>query len=198
MAIDKAVDSAVLEAGLTTIANAIREKGGTSDTLAFPDAMAEAIAAIEAGGGNAVVGEFTLSEPLTTDAPLYIDNAFTQNTRPLVWGVFEKPFSETYWADTTHTVVRLKTFFAIFDFGNLSFEYCRSFVNFSDAGSATNRYVTDKWAFPESGYASISGIYGLMLFDLAAKQIRFRPHSDGENFIPGRTYHYFMLWGDEN
>lgn len=50
MAFDKVVDSAVLEAGLTAIANAIREKGGTSGTLAFPDGMAEAIAAIEAGG----------------------------------------------------------------------------------------------------------------------------------------------------
>ena len=55
MAYDKAVDSAVLDAGLTAIANAIREKGGTSDNLAFPQAMANAIAAIEAGGGGIVV-----------------------------------------------------------------------------------------------------------------------------------------------
>lgn len=52
MAYDKVVDSAVLDAGLKQIADAIREKGGTSDTLAFPTAMAEAIAAIEAGGGG--------------------------------------------------------------------------------------------------------------------------------------------------
>lgn len=63
MAIDKAVDSSVLEAGLTTIANAIREKGGTSDTLAFPDAMAEAIKAIGAGGGfGALADILDLSE----------------------------------------------------------------------------------------------------------------------------------------
>ena len=61
MAFDKVVDSAVLEAGLTKIAAAIREKGGTTDTLAFPDAMAAAIAAIEAGGGggNFACGMFT-------------------------------------------------------------------------------------------------------------------------------------------
>lgn len=52
MAYDKVVDSAVLDAGLKQIADAIREKGGKSDTLAFPAAMAEAIAAIEAGGGG--------------------------------------------------------------------------------------------------------------------------------------------------
>lgn len=51
MAYDKLVDSSVLDAGLKSIADAIRVKGGTSDSLAFPTAMAEAIAAIEAGGG---------------------------------------------------------------------------------------------------------------------------------------------------
>lgn len=52
MAYDKVVDSSVLDAGLKQIADAIREKGGTSDSLAFPTAMAEAIAAIQAGGGD--------------------------------------------------------------------------------------------------------------------------------------------------
>lgn len=51
MAYDKVVDSAVLNAGLKQIADAIREKGGTSGNLAFPAAMADAIAAIQAGGG---------------------------------------------------------------------------------------------------------------------------------------------------
>ena len=52
MPYDKAVDSAALDAGLTAIANAIREKTGSSDALAFPDAMAAAIAAIEGGGAG--------------------------------------------------------------------------------------------------------------------------------------------------
>lgn len=47
MAFDKVVDSSELDAGLTAIANAIREKGGTSETLVFPDGMADAIAAID-------------------------------------------------------------------------------------------------------------------------------------------------------
>ena len=64
MAYDKVVDSSVLDAGLKQIADAIREKGGTSGSLAFPAAMAEAIAAIEAGGGggvSVVYGSFTPS-----------------------------------------------------------------------------------------------------------------------------------------
>lgn len=73
MALDKIVDSSVLDAGLKTIADAIREKGGTSSALAFPDGMADAIAAIQAGGGGAEVlghkvayGSFTLTEDTTT------------------------------------------------------------------------------------------------------------------------------------
>lgn len=67
MAYDKVVDSSALDAGLVRIADAIREKGGVSDKLAFPDAMAAAIVAIETGGGlpsglSAVAtGTFTLS-----------------------------------------------------------------------------------------------------------------------------------------
>ena len=66
MAYDKVVDSTVLNAGLKSIADAIREKAGTSGNLAFPTAMAEAIAAIEAGGGDPTVitGTFTPSESL--------------------------------------------------------------------------------------------------------------------------------------
>lgn len=67
MAYDKLVDSSVLDAGLKQIADAIREKGGTSDNLAFPQAMAEAIAAIEAGGGNIRIetGSVTFAEDQT-------------------------------------------------------------------------------------------------------------------------------------
>lgn len=52
MAYDKVVDSAVLDAGLKQVADAIREKGGTSDNLAFPTGMAAAVSAIQAGGGG--------------------------------------------------------------------------------------------------------------------------------------------------
>ena len=52
MAFDKAVDSAVLDANLKTVADAIREKAGTSDSLVFPTGFAEAIAGIQAGGGS--------------------------------------------------------------------------------------------------------------------------------------------------
>lgn len=52
MALDKAIDSAQLDADLTAVADAIRAKGGTSEALAFPGGFVEAVEAIEAGGGG--------------------------------------------------------------------------------------------------------------------------------------------------
>lgn len=49
MAIDKAVDSIQLNTDLTTIANAIRAKGGTSGQFSFPAGMVSAINAILTG-----------------------------------------------------------------------------------------------------------------------------------------------------
>lgn len=71
MAYDKVVDSAVLDAGLKKIADAIREKAGTTDALAFPQAMADAIAAIQSGG--ATIEPLTVSENGTYTAPDGVD-----------------------------------------------------------------------------------------------------------------------------
>ena len=52
MALDKLVDSAQLDNNLTSIANAIRTKGGTSAQMAFPQGFVDAVEAIETGGGE--------------------------------------------------------------------------------------------------------------------------------------------------
>ena len=44
---------AVNQADLTSVADAIRTKGGTSAALAFPDGFVSAVEAIQAGGGEA-------------------------------------------------------------------------------------------------------------------------------------------------
>lgn len=64
MAVDKLVDSTQLDADLTTVADAIRTKGGTSAALAFPAGFVDAIDAIETGGGGG--GDFKL----LIDAPV--------------------------------------------------------------------------------------------------------------------------------
>lgn len=51
MSVDKLVDSTQLNADLTSVANAIRTKGGTSADLTFPSEFVSAVEAIETGGG---------------------------------------------------------------------------------------------------------------------------------------------------
>lgn len=49
MAVDKLVDSTQLDADLTSVANAIRTKGGTSAQMAFPNGFVSAVNAIPTG-----------------------------------------------------------------------------------------------------------------------------------------------------
>lgn len=74
MAYDKAVDSAMLDAGLTEIANAIRAKGGTTDSMAFPDGFKAAISALAAGGGALIIGAENLHNTATDKANKYYNN----------------------------------------------------------------------------------------------------------------------------
>lgn len=74
MAVDKLVDSAQLDADLTSIANAIRTKGGTSAQLAFPAEFVSAVQAIPTGGGS---GEDTLTKKLDNTLISYENSDLT-------------------------------------------------------------------------------------------------------------------------
>lgn len=69
MAVDKLVDSTELDNGLTTIADAIRTKGGTSALLAFPDGMAQAVADIPTG--ITPTGNINITDTNVTDVTNY-------------------------------------------------------------------------------------------------------------------------------
>lgn len=76
MAIDKAIDSVKLESDLTSIADAIRSKGGTSDELAFPAGFVSAIGAISAGGSVKIAsGRIEFNEKIVVGNTL--ENAIT-------------------------------------------------------------------------------------------------------------------------
>ena len=55
MSADKLVDSTQLDTDLTSVANAIRTKGGTSASLTFPSDFVSAINAISGGGGSTLI-----------------------------------------------------------------------------------------------------------------------------------------------
>ena len=71
MALDKLVDSSQLDTDLTSVADAIRTKGGTTASLAFPSGFVSAINAIS-GGGGASFGTGTLT-PAADTATCQID-----------------------------------------------------------------------------------------------------------------------------
>ena len=52
MAVDKAIDSTEFDSKLTSVADAIRTAGGTTDTMSFPTGMIDAISSLSSGGGG--------------------------------------------------------------------------------------------------------------------------------------------------
>lgn len=60
-------------ADMTTVADAIRERGGTTAPLSFPEGMASAIRGIQNGGGDlssvdVYIADFTVPADLTVTA----------------------------------------------------------------------------------------------------------------------------------
>lgn len=66
MAIDKAIDSAQLDADLASVAGAIRAKGGTSAQLAFPAGFVSAVQAIPTGTTPTGTKQISISANGTT------------------------------------------------------------------------------------------------------------------------------------
>ena len=99
MAYDKVIDSVKLDADMTTVADAIRSKGGTSEALEFPAGFVSAIEAIEAGGGGGG-GEVTPpTTPTDGKTRVYIHLEYGR-TSPML-GVCPKGTVTVDWGDRT-------------------------------------------------------------------------------------------------
>ena len=81
MALDKVIDSAALDAGMTAVADAIRAKTGTTEPLAWPDGFIAAISGIETGGGGAswVTISETLPNAMYKLGDVNMDGSITQD-----------------------------------------------------------------------------------------------------------------------
>jgi hypothetical protein len=66
MAVDKLVDSNQLDANLTSVANAIRAKGGTSAQMAFPTGFVSAVQAIPTGTTPTGTKQISINQNGTT------------------------------------------------------------------------------------------------------------------------------------
>ena len=80
MALDKLVDSAQLDADLTSVANKIRSKGGTSASLAFPNGFVDAIEAISTG--IEPTGNIALTATTSTQTGINIAQYATASVAP--------------------------------------------------------------------------------------------------------------------
>lgn len=100
MAMDKVVDSAVLDAGMTSVANALRAKTGNSELLAWPDGFTESINRIETGGGGGsgvTVTEYIVTE--NADRSLWLNEQGIK----LVKGINLLVSSKMFYNTTTAT-----------------------------------------------------------------------------------------------
>jgi hypothetical protein len=77
MSVDKLVDSTQLDADLTSVANAIRTKGGTSASLAFPAGFVQAIGDIPSGGSELPTGYKELLGVKTNNGASYLITDYT-------------------------------------------------------------------------------------------------------------------------
>ena len=105
MAIDKLVDSSQLDTDLTSIANAIRAKGGTSAQLTFPNEFVTAINAISGGGGSTLVTK-TITENGTytaTDDDADGYSEVTVNVPTSGSSAWTKVAETSYQVSTTYT-----------------------------------------------------------------------------------------------
>ncbi len=97
MAVDKLVDSTQLDADLTSVANAIRTKGGTSAQLAFPADFVQAIADIPAGGGDYTAEDF--ADPTKPTGEVM----FSQATMQRAWFSYRTGVTKLYLPNWTGT-----------------------------------------------------------------------------------------------
>ena len=112
MAVDRAIDSTEFDSKLTTVADAIRTAGGTTEPMSFPSGMVEAITAIQAGGGIELNG-YQVSEgsfTISSDTSTFKDYSTSYAQWPLVTGtnLTGKNFAFLLFIDPISVITTLK------------------------------------------------------------------------------------------
>lgn len=167
MAYDKVVDSAQLNAGLTTIANAIREKAGVSDNFTFPSGFAAAIAAIEAGGGGGgLIGNYGEVIPASATDEITIEHGL---------GVIPK--AAVIFPDATYSRTNNQVLLA-YRYNNDGGCFCRLSSSSSYGGNGTAGSITND-SFSNWGYGAFAATESTIKFGSGASTYKFKsgaPH----------------------
>ena len=185
MSVDKLVDSSQLDTDLTSVANAIRTKGGTSAQLAFPAGFVSAIQAIPTGGGGSAEtllgsGTYTATA-VASSATISTGITNSDTTKPVKILVVKDSqtsgIGQMLWWVGIHITVPA------------------DFVDKAGNNLAKGYYVaangtsTGVCAFP---YASSDAICS---FDRSTGKIMIRQYSNNYRVQPD-TFHWYV-WGEE-
>jgi hypothetical protein len=173
MSVDKLVDSTQLDADLTSVANAIRTKGGTSASLAFPAEFVSAIEAISGGGGlpSHILNHETIvpATDITKSNPIQLQLSPVTNYLILIFatGVLTRPASSGS---------RAYELWTAFKTGNTDGSRAHAFLltsdgnDTSDSSGGFNNWTPSTGAlkYPSSNYANLraGATYELYLFEI--------------------------------
>lgn len=120
MSLDALVDSSQLDADLTSVANAIRTRGGTSASLAFPSGFVSAIGAIP-GGGAAITDGIVIK---TRDANGYATEVDFYGTTVQPQQFYNRVATDGPWKNLQ--TINFKD--SITTIANNAFYYCQNLV----------------------------------------------------------------------
>lgn len=184
MAIDKAIDSTAFDSKLTTVADAIRTAGGTTEPMSFPSGTVEAITAIQAGGGSSwtdsysvfATGTFTPTENVTewsidTGVPFDCSNERNYLRQSLI--VWREP-DETA---ISGLVVCVKRGYTAHMTNGSSSYYVGGAIGSSGGSSAARAFKADSNPLPQEGETTWT-ITGL---------------NTGTSFRSGKPYRWVLL-----
>lgn len=200
MAIDKAIDSAALDAGLLSVANAIRTKGGTSAPLAFPAGFVSAVEAITAGGGGSSglaydMGTFTLS---IDEASNYFSmNDFSEFYGGVPHGLGETPDFIMVWTDEWAGITTAP-YTTVTEVG---FIWARGLTGMTGQASSVANVINPvlvRLYTPANGYRVMVGYPNSAAYGLIDERLPTSTHFFGANFgastyyRAGAVYNYFV------
>ena len=175
MAIDKVVDSAVLDAGMVTVADAIRAKAGITDQLVWPEGFKTAVDGIQTGGGS-------ISGPLD---PVEVYN----NTRPSDWLPMPTPAeNEMYLLFHIHDGVSSLLSFTVTCTGNYTVALGTvsngSFVQMSSTTVASkSKYEAELFA-DDYGYLTSDGMKQVMVKVSGTNILTWEPSTHSKKTSP--------------
>ena len=172
MAVDKLVDSTQLDADLTSVANAIRTKGGTSAQMAFPSGFVSAVQAIPTGITPSGTKSISITQNGTTteDVTNYASAEITVNVSggldlPLTYHSSSVVVRNGYNIQPTFPIVNGKQIMGVVhDSGHPT--WCELiFASFSGDGS---KVWYGKWVNQGASYNNYSTVEGETTYTPAA------------------------------